>query len=99
MLKAADCNDYSFLTYDADESTCTTNCDPNAAGSLCPTWTYNYDRVKITTTSVLTLQKFRLERVVKNIPSGTCYYYRIYAAPDTGCLSTRPYWMTFVNNQ
>ena len=70
------------------------------AGSPCATWTQDFSRVQITTTDVYNKKKFKVELVQQNIllGGGTCYYYVIKTVADSGCLQTKPYWMTFVDN-
>ena len=97
-MKATDCNTYSFLTYDENAANCITPCNPATAGSACSTWTRDFSRVEINTSSVYNRKKFRLERKTVTDFLGTCFYYRVHAAAEAGCLLNKPYWTTFVDN-
>ena len=98
VLKANDCNNHSFLNYDENAANCLAPCNPTAAGSACANWTNDYSRVSITSTNAFNKKKFRLERIEVTDLLGKCFYYRVYAAAASGCLSTKPYWMTFVDS-
>jgi hypothetical protein len=43
------------------------------------------------------MKKFRLERKTVTDLFGTCFYYHVHAAAETGCLASNQYWMTFVD--
>ena len=85
------------MDYDVNAPYCITPCNPAASGSACGDWTRDLSRVEITTTKVANRKKFRLELVEQETLFGPCYYYRVYAAADSGCLATKPYWATFVD--
>ena len=98
-MKSIDCAEHSFLDYNVNDPNCITPCNPNASGSACANWNRDLSRVEITTTDVANKKKFRIERVEQSSFLGSCFYHRIYAAADSGCLSHKTYWMTFVDKK
>lgn len=95
---AISCPNFSWLTYDSNSPYCTTPCNP-ATNSECASWTVNFDRAPVTTTSRALKKPWKVVKKLRTYgyPGSKCHYWFIQTAATDGCMLTKPYYMTFVD--
>lgn len=96
-MLATQCVQYSWMSYNPNASYCTAACDP-ITDSSCSTWTQDFNRAQVLEVSQSNMQPWYVNKRTITSTYVNCHYFHIQTYATTGCMATKPYWMTFVDS-